>query len=110
VSVEDTDFRIDNYFGVAKYTLTPMMQDSLNKIADMLQKDPSLSIVICGHSSPDGPEDLNMKLSSLRANEAYKWLQGKGVATSRIFRCMVANTFTTTCCFRVCSLFFGERI
>ncbi|NLU39805.1 MAG: OmpA family protein [Bacteroidales bacterium] len=86
INIEDTDFRIDNYFGVAKYNLTPIMQDSLNKIADMLQKDPSLSIVICGHSSPDGPEDLNMKLSALRANEAYKWLQGKGVAVNRIFR------------------------
>lgn len=83
---DDPDFRTDNYFGLAKYTLTPEMKDSLNKIAVMLMQNPSLNIVICGHSSPDGPEDKNMLLSSLRANEAYHWLLAKGINSERIFR------------------------
>jgi outer membrane protein OmpA-like peptidoglycan-associated protein len=83
---EDPDFRTDNYFGLAKYTLTQEMKDSLNKIVVMLIQNPSLNIVICGHSSPDGPEDKNMLLSSLRANEAYNWLIAKSINSKRIFR------------------------
>lgn len=83
---DDPDFRLDNYFGIAKFALTPLMQDSLNKIALMLNENPTLNIVICGHSSPDGPEDKNMFLSSLRANEAYNWLLSKGIKAERIFR------------------------
>jgi LysM repeat protein len=52
----------------------------------MLMQNPSLNIVICGHSSPDGPEDKNMLLSSFRANEAYHWLLAKGINVQRIFR------------------------
>jgi outer membrane protein OmpA-like peptidoglycan-associated protein len=83
---DDPEFRLDNYFGTAKYTLTPFMKDSLDKITTMLNANPTLNIVICGHSSPDGPEDKNMLLSFLRVSEAYKWLLGKGIKPERIFR------------------------
>lgn len=86
ISSEDPDFRLTNYFGLAKYDLTPLMKDSLDKIASMLELNPSLNIVICGHASPDGPDNLNMMLSYYRATEAYKWLLSKGVNTERIFR------------------------
>jgi len=86
IPTDDPDFRLTNYFGLAKYDLTPLMKDSLNKIAEMLNQNPTLNIVICGHASPDGPENLNMMLSYYRANEAYKWLLSKNVTTNRIFR------------------------
>jgi outer membrane protein OmpA-like peptidoglycan-associated protein len=86
VNYEEPDFRITNYFGLARFDLTPMMKDSLDKIAAMVKNNPSLNIVICGHASPDGPENLNMMLSYYRANEAYKWLAEKNIDPDRIFR------------------------
>jgi flagellar motor protein MotB len=85
-ATEDPNFKLTNYFGLAKYDLTPMMKDSLDKIASMLIENPMLSIVICGHASPDGPEGRNMMLSFSRANEAYNWLLKKGVKAERIVR------------------------
>ncbi len=80
------DYSVTNYFGLAQYELTQVMQDSLNKIVDVLENNPALNIIICGHASPDGPENLNMMLSYYRANEAYKWLKKKNVDNNRIFR------------------------
>jgi len=86
IATNDASFSLTNYFGVAQYELTPIMKDSLDNIAAMLNNNPSLNIVICGHASPDGPEDLNMMISYYRANEAYKRLLGDSVKKERIFR------------------------
>lgn len=83
---ESTNIQMTNYFGLARYNLTPYMKDSLNRLAKTLQEDPDLSILICGHASPDGPENLNMMLSYYRANEAYNWLISQHIADSRIYR------------------------
>jgi outer membrane protein OmpA-like peptidoglycan-associated protein len=83
---DDPDFKLTNYFGLARYDLTPIMKDSLDRIARMLGQNTELNIVICGHASPDGPENRNMMLSYYRANEAYRWLIEKGISSERIFR------------------------
>jgi hypothetical protein len=82
----DMDINLTNYFGPAKYALTTLMKDSLNNLAVQLLNNPGLNIVICGHSSPDGPDNLNMMLSSYRANEAYNWLISRNVDPGRIVR------------------------
>jgi len=83
---ERLNIQMTNYFGLARYDLTPLMRDSLTRLASTLKRSPDLNILICGHASPDGPEDLNMMLSSYRANEAYNWLIEKGIAPERIYR------------------------
>ncbi|HNW52335.1 MAG TPA: OmpA family protein [Prolixibacteraceae bacterium] len=85
-SKSDLNVNMTNYFGMAKYELTPLMKDSLVHLAQLLKGNPGMNIVICGHASPDGPDNLNMMLSYLRANEAYKWLLANQVEASRIFR------------------------
>jgi outer membrane protein OmpA-like peptidoglycan-associated protein/LysM repeat protein len=83
---EDLEIKMKNYFGPAKYQLTPFMQDSLSRLAKLLKNNPDMNIVICGHASPDGPDNLNMMLSYYRANEAYKCLIANQVDEKRIFR------------------------
>lgn len=83
---EEFNIKMTNYFGLSKYDLTPLMKDSLTHLASILEDNPGMNIIICGHASPDGPENLNMMLSYYRANEAYKWLISHKVNEDRIFR------------------------
>ncbi|MBN1926797.1 MAG: OmpA family protein [Prolixibacteraceae bacterium] len=80
------NIQMTNYFGLARYELTPYMKDSLNRLAQTLKRSSDLNILICGHASPDGPENLNMMLSYYRASEAYNWLISHGIDDSRIYR------------------------
>ena len=85
-TIDNTNIQMTNYFGIARYDLTPLMKDSLTRLAQTMKNDPELSILICGHASPDGPENLNMMLSYYRATEAYNWLISKNIDDSRIYR------------------------
>jgi flagellar motor protein MotB len=103
---EDLNFRMKNYFGPSKYQLTPLMQDSLARLAKLLKNNPGMNIVICGHASPDGPDNLNMMLSYYRANEAYKCLLANQVDESRIFRIYAGeNLLNDTINLRMFSIF-----
>jgi flagellar motor protein MotB len=103
---EDLNIRMKNYFGLAKYELTPHMQDSLLYLAKLLKNNPGMNIVICGHASPDGPENLNMMLSYYRANEAYKFLRSNQVEENRIFRIYAGeNLLSDTINLRMFSIF-----
>ncbi|MBN2263403.1 MAG: OmpA family protein, partial [Prolixibacteraceae bacterium] len=86
ITNEELNIQMTNYFGVARYELTPFMKDSLTRLAQTLKQNPDQYILICGHASPDGPENLNMMLSYYRANEAYNWLIEKGIDKTRIYR------------------------
>ena len=84
--IKEENYKLTNYFGLAKYDLTPVMKDSLNRLAFKLKNNSDLSILICGHASPDGSDFINMMLSYYRANEAYKWLVEQQIDSSRIYR------------------------
>lgn len=83
---EQVNIQMTNYFGMARYDLTPFMRDSLTRLSNTLKNNPDLNILICGHASPDGPENLNMMLSYYRASEAYNFLISKNIDDSRIYR------------------------
>lgn len=103
---EDLEIKMKNYFGPAKYQLTPLMQDSLSRLAKLLKNNPDMNIVVCGHASPDGPDNLNMMLSYYRANEAYKCLLANQVDESRIFRIYAGeNLLSDTINLRMFSIF-----
>lgn len=86
IEKDDTNVQMTNYFGVARYDLTPTMKDSLLKLSKVLKETPDLSILICGHASPDGPESLNMMLSYYRATEAYNFLLNQNISDTRLYR------------------------
>lgn len=56
----------------------------LNRLADAASKCPAASIVVEGHTDSRGARDMNMKLSRSRAEAVVRYLEGRGVAASRL--------------------------
>lgn len=56
----------------------------LNRLADAASKCPAAAIVVEGHTDSRGARQMNMTLSRIRAEAVVKYLEGKGVAPSRL--------------------------
>ncbi len=56
----------------------------INDIYDLIMKNSTLHVNIEGHTDNTGSDDVNMKLSYLRAKEIYDLLLAKGIDASRI--------------------------
>ena len=56
----------------------------LDEVAKILEANPELKLSIEGHTSNDGYIEDNMKLSQARANNVKKYLESKGIQSSRI--------------------------
>ncbi len=64
--------------------LNPNSNEALDRLADYLEKHPSLRIEIGGHTDNVGDDTFNKKLSQLRANSVMRYLVSKGIATERV--------------------------
>lgn len=71
-------------FKVNKAELTPASFTALDALAAVLNEDPSLKLTIEGHTSAEGSRELNMRLSTGRAEAVKKYLESKGIAASRL--------------------------
>lgn len=71
-------------FKVNKAELTPSSYQVLDQIVLLLKEDPSLKLTIEGHTSAEGSRELNMRLSTQRAETVKKYLESKGVNGSRL--------------------------
>lgn len=56
----------------------------LNRLVEIMKKNPDLEIEIGGHTDNVGEEDYNMNLSNKRAKAVYTYLVGRGVDKARI--------------------------
>ncbi|NGY05652.1 OmpA family protein [Solimonas terrae] len=56
----------------------------LDKIAAGLKGQPTMGLIIEGHTDATGPDAYNMKLSKARAEAARSYLVSQGVASSRL--------------------------
>lgn len=77
-SPDDVRFEFD------KYDIQADSMGTLNEIADILTKDPSLKIHLSGHTDNRGRHDYNVDLSKKRVAEGKKYLTEKGIDPSRI--------------------------
>ncbi|CAG5004556.1 Peptidoglycan-associated lipoprotein [Dyadobacter sp. CECT 9275] len=59
-------------------------KSTLDSMAGYFLQNPSLKIVIKGHTDNVGDFEKNLKLSNLRVNSARNYLIGKGIAAERI--------------------------
>ncbi|MBW6458965.1 MAG: thrombospondin type 3 repeat-containing protein [Bacteroidales bacterium] len=57
---------------------------SLNELATLLISKPTWKIQISGHTDSVGSDEANMKLSKDRSQSTAKYLEGRGVAPSRL--------------------------
>lgn len=68
----------------AIYIKTDENQKFLDEAKAYLAENKDKSLSLTGHTDSDGAEDANMKLSSKRASDVKKQLQGKGFEASQL--------------------------
>lgn len=72
------------YFDTAKATLKPESEATLQQVLGVLTGDPTLRLVIAGHTDSEGGDAYNQDLSEKRAASVMAWLTGKGIEASRL--------------------------
>ncbi len=72
------------FFATNSYDLRPESETELNKLFDLLVKNPTLKVEISGHTDNVGSDTKNMTLSENRAKSVYNYLINKGINASRL--------------------------
>lgn len=80
------------FFDFDKSDLDSISGLELDKVADLLQKNPTIRIEISGHTDNKGDDKYNLSLSQRRAESVVAYLLQKGIERSR----MVAKGYGET--------------
>ena len=71
-------------FGFNDAKLLPESKKSLDKLKDFLNKNATLNAHFIGHTSDEGTDEYNQKLSEARAKSVVDYLVSKGIKKSRL--------------------------
>lgn len=71
-------------FDVGGAVISKGSATALDTLAQMLQRNPDLSVIVVGHSDNQGPLDVNIDLSRQRAEAVRQALVERGVAPDRL--------------------------
>jgi OOP family OmpA-OmpF porin len=75
----------DLLFDYDSATLRPNAVNSLEKLAELIERNPNANFIIEGHTDNFGPFDYNMRLSLARAESVKDWLvMSAGIEAGRI--------------------------
>lgn len=74
----------DVLFDFDKSNLRPQYRPELDKIAELLVRDTTTSILVWGYTDTAGPRAYNQRLSERRAETVARYLESKGVSRSRM--------------------------
>ncbi len=72
------------YFDFDKATIKKESEPTLNKVADIMKKYPSLKIEIGSHADARGTDSYNMALSERRAQSTMEYLISQGIERERL--------------------------
>jgi outer membrane protein OmpA-like peptidoglycan-associated protein len=72
------------FFDVNKATLRKESEIELDKLFDILSKNPKIKIEVAGHTDSDGETQANLTLSDARAHAVMDYLIAKGISADRI--------------------------
>lgn len=72
------------FFETDSFTLQPQSKVELDKIVQLMKKNPSMKVEISGHTDNVGAEEYNMQLSENRAKSVVFYLREKGVRIDRM--------------------------
>ncbi|HUC80985.1 MAG TPA: OmpA family protein, partial [Flavisolibacter sp.] len=76
---------LDNvYFAFSKAIVLEESYDALNKLAQMLKDNPTVSVEISGHTDSKGDDKFNQKLSEARAKSVVEYLVSQGIDKNRL--------------------------
>ena len=82
---ENVPITLNVQFDTGKAGIKPKYHNDIKRIADAMNKNPSTSVIIEGHTDNVGKELVNVKLSYLRAANIQAYLVRKfGIDSSRI--------------------------
>jgi outer membrane protein OmpA-like peptidoglycan-associated protein len=71
-------------FDSSSDVLKPGADDALNRVAQFLQKQPTMSVRIEGHTDSLGSDSYNDALSERRAQAVANALESRGVSSSQL--------------------------
>jgi len=74
----------DVLFGTDLSSLTPAGMNTAQKLANVLQQNPQLTVLVEGFADSTGAADYNQALSERRAGAVQNALQGFGIARERV--------------------------
>jgi outer membrane protein OmpA-like peptidoglycan-associated protein/Tol biopolymer transport system component len=72
------------FFDLDKSTLKQESKMELNRLVELMNSNPTLSIVIEGHTDTQGSATYNQTLSNERAMAVYMYLVGAGISKERL--------------------------
>jgi outer membrane protein OmpA-like peptidoglycan-associated protein len=72
------------FFEFNSYELMSKSKIELNKLVELLQKNPQISIEIGGHTDNQGSQSYNQTLSENRAKSVYTYIVNQGVSPDRL--------------------------
>jgi outer membrane protein OmpA-like peptidoglycan-associated protein len=72
------------YYDYGKWDLLPQAIITLNKVVDVLKKNPDITIELISHTDSRGTDEFNMELSQKRAATAMDYIVAKGINKSRL--------------------------
>jgi len=74
----------DALFDFDKYNIRPDARSVLDSIAEWLNKNKSINVLVEGHCVERGTNEYNLALGEKRANAAKNYLAARGVASARM--------------------------
>ena len=74
----------DLHFETNKSVIAPLSYDSLIKLSEYLVDNPTVNLLLAGHTDNQGSDAYNQKLSEDRALAVKVYLVGKGIDETRI--------------------------
>ena len=72
------------FFETGRWEILKESEYELNKVVELLEKNPALKIELGGHTDNVGRPEDNQRLSEQRAKAVYDYIVGKGVAANRL--------------------------
>ena len=72
------------FFETASAEILDVSEPELNKVVELMQKNPNMKIKVNGHTDNVGADADNLKLSLNRSLSVKNYLIGKGIDASRI--------------------------
>ena len=77
--------RLNNiFFDFGKATLLEQSFKELDRLVDLMQKNPDMRIELSGHTDAVGSAESNLSLSQQRAESVVNYVTSKGIATDRL--------------------------
>lgn len=81
----DVSITLNNiFFDFDKSVLKSESFPELNRLVQLMNENPAMTVEIAGHTDSVGPEEYNMRLSESRAKSVSRYLSEKGIVKDRI--------------------------